>query len=98
MIVMGNCHIILRALIIISSAQDDLFSIYFRNPTKLKGPLVPPPPYKSLIISGMIIEEVMVSAHELYDLSSQMGVCELIGNVNLTPHRREQATAIAFDL
>ena len=46
----------------------------------------------------MIIEEVMVSAHELCDLSSWVGVCELIGNVNLTPHRRKQATAISFDL
>ena len=96
---MGNCNIILRALIIISSAQEDLFSTYFRNPTKLKGPLVPPPPIQIPDnLFGMIIEEIMVSAHELYDLSSQMGVCELIGNVNLTPHRREQATAISFDL
>ena len=70
MMVMGNYHIILRALIIISSAQD-LFSIYFRNPTKLKGPLVPPTPIQIPDnLFSMIIEEVVVSAHKLYDLSS----------------------------
>ena len=97
--VMGNCHIILRAFIIISSAQEDLFNIYFRIAHKAKRTFGPPTPIQiPNNLLGLIIEKVVMSAHELYDLSSQMGVCELIGNVNLTPHRREQATAISLDL